>query len=87
MMEMVLEGEKACVEADYDQDEPRVCKMLANQPSEYKIVGGRFPTLLGSTVAEPTRPCTGVRPSFESSRLTRPRSATRKKTNLVLDSP
>ena len=76
LLDIVLEGEKACVEEDFAKDENRVTKMLSNQPSEYKLVGGHFPTLMGSRTAGPLYENAGVRPSFESPRPARLQLAT-----------
>ena len=66
MLDLVLEGEKKCVEDDFYQDAERVTKMLSKQPTEFRLVGGRFPTLLGSRASRPLYAKAGVRPSFES---------------------
>ena len=69
MLDIVLEGEKGCVENDFYNDAERVTNMLLNQPSEFRLVGGRFPTLLGSRASRPLYAQAGVRPSSESVRL------------------
>ena len=79
LLDIVIEGEKACVEEDFAKDESRVTKMLSNQPSEYKLVGGHFPTLMGSRTAEPLYEHAGVRPSSESPRPARLQLATHSK--------
>ena len=79
MIDIVLEGEMACVEEDFAKDENRVTKMLANQPTEYKLVGGHFPTLMGSRTAGPLYEHAGARPSSESQHPSRSKLATHTK--------